>query len=437
MLGPELHVQDAMRDPGDERVASSPPAPRAQTEQRADAGRDAEPMSRSRTSAGTGTVGMDDTSPPSSGGVGGGGLPQPSGGAATEAALPLPEPRLEATQHAVTGVQANHRDPARALRIGAVVLVFAACGGAFAAYTFGYFGSVRAAGVRPETTAAATARPVADPGHTAAAAPSAAAAVGSARDVLRAALRSDSSRIARIAASALARTGEPEALAYLAGSTAKEPSDLAKVDIHYALARGGDARGVDGLVAASTAGRRDVRLEAARRLALLGDKRAIGTLTQFLDVSQLRLGAAEQLAYLAEPRAIQILEAVRADFKATSDDKARAAIALGHAGRSEVAPTLHELLANARFNAFAAAALARLGDSASGAVRTLLVSQLSVPSLRVAAARALRILEPGLDSAPVIGPLVAQLASSKHGEQVAAAEAVLILAGPAAWSRRE
>ena len=177
-----------------------------------------------------------------------------------------------------------------------------------------------------------------------------------------------------------------------------------------------------------------MKLEAARRLALLGDKRAIDTLAQNLEVSQLRLGAAEQLAYLAEPRAIKELQAIQADPKSSPDDKARAAIALGHAGKAEVAPALHLLLNDARFNAFAAASLARLHDASAHA---LLVKQLEVSSLRVTAARSLRVLDPRLDPVPLLPPLVANLASAKDTEQVQAAEAVLLLAGPVAWSEHD
>ncbi len=261
-----------------------------------------------------------------------------------------------------------------------------------------------------------------------------AAAIDQARRVLRTALDSRSPRVQRVAASALARTGDPAAIATLAAALAKETSDLGKLDILYALARGGDKRGTEGLITALSAPRRDVRAEAARRLALLGNKRAIDTLVQYLDVSQLRLGAAEQLAFLAEPRAIKALEDLRGEAAASADDKARAAIALGFAGKGAIAPVLHDLLADARFNVFAAAALASLHDPAA---RPVLVKQLEVSSLRVAAARSLRRLDPSLDPVPLLEPLIAALASNKDTEQVQAAEAVLLIAGPIEWSAHD
>jgi HEAT repeat protein/YHS domain-containing protein len=330
----------------------------------------------------------------------------------------------------------NADEPLHKSRLGLVLLlVLVLGGGVFAAYQFGYLDSL----LKKDSHAVAPAKPVETPvvdANTADATPkvTAAASVEKAREVLRHALRSDSPRVQRVAAEALARTGDPEALAQLAGSLAKETSDVAKIEILYALARGGDKRGVDGLVAGLGAPRRDVKLEAARRLALLGDKRAIDTLAQYLEVSQLRLGAAEQLAYLAEPRAIKVLETVQADPKSIPDEKARAAIALGHAGKAAVAPALHDLLKVKEFSAFAAASLARLHDASA---HPLLVKQLEVSSLRVAAARSLRTLDPALDPVPLLPPLIASMSSAKDTEQVQAAEAVLLLAGPPAWSEHD
>src|SRR6185295_11807802 len=159
----------------------------------------------------------------------------------------------------------------------------------------------------------------------------------------------ESPRVQRVAAAALARTGDTEAIAYLTGALAKETSDVSRLDLAYALAR-------------------------------VGDHRAVPVLASYLEVSQLRLGAAEQLAYLADPAAIKALDQVRADPKSSADEKARATIALGIAGRSDVIPDLQALLKDARFNAFAASALAQIKDPSGKAV---LVEQLAVPSLRV------------------------------------------------------
>jgi HEAT repeat protein/YHS domain-containing protein len=322
-----------------------------------------------------------------------------------------------------------HRSRAWVLILMLVVLG----GGAFAAYQLGYLDAL----FKQDSHAATPAPPkpveVADAGVDAPGI-TAEAAVAKARDVLRTALHSDSPRVQRLAASALARTGDADAIAALVTTLAKEQSDLAKLDILYALARAGDKRGLDGLVAALAAPRRDMRAEAAHHLAQLGDKRAIDTLAQYLDVSQLRLGAAVELAYLAEPRAVKTLEAVRADPAASADDKARAAIALGYAGKADIAPVLHDLLGDARFNAFAAASLASLHDAAA---RPVLVKQLEVSALRITAARSLRQLDPSLDPLPLLHPLVAALASAKDTDRVQAAEAILELAGPPAWSVHE
>jgi HEAT repeat protein len=262
--------------------------------------------------------------------------------------------------------------------------------------------------------------------------PSLESSVDRAREVLKKHMHSDSPRVQRVAAAALARTGDKDAVAALVDVLAREASDVAKLDIGYALARGGDKRGGDALATAATSGRsRDVRAEASRLLALLGDQRAIPTLSSYLEVSQLRLGAAEQLAFIAEPRALKVLDQIRADAKSSVDDKARATIALGIAGRGDVAPALRELLSDGRFNAFAATALASLHDPAALPV---LEGHLEIPSLRVGAARALRRLDPKLDAQPLLPPLLAALESGKDTEQVQVAEAVLLLAGPVEWS---
>jgi hypothetical protein len=159
----------------------------------------------------------------------------------------------------------------------------------------------------------------------------------------------------------------------------------------------------------------------------------VPVLVEYLDVVQLRLGAAEQLAPLAEPRALKALEATRADAKASPDDRARATVALAGAGHQELAPAVRELLASGRENSYAAAALARLHDAAA---RPVLVEQLAVPSLRVGAARALRILDPAIDGA-LLPPLAAALASAKDTERAQVAETLLLLAGPPAWARAE
>ncbi len=268
--------------------------------------------------------------------------------------------------------------------------------------------------------------------------PDAAASVAQAREILTVNLASQSPRVQRVAAAALSRTGDPKAIELLASALTKETSDIIKLDIAYALARAGDKRGRAALVNGLGSARRDIKAAAGRSLALLGDERAAQGLAPYLGVTQLRLGAAEALAYLADPNAVAVLDQLRggpeaADAKTSPDDRARATIALGFAGRTDVIPDLHKLLDDPRFNAFAAHALAKLRDQAA---KPLLIEQLAIPSLRVDAARSLRVLEPTFDATPHLGALLAALGSLKDTEQVQVAEAILLLAGEASWSER-
>jgi len=260
-----------------------------------------------------------------------------------------------------------------------------------------------------------------------------------ARSVLRTQLKSNSPRVQRVAASALARTGDDEARETLAHALASETNETTKIDIAYALARSGDRRGTDAILAAltkarATVDRRDPRLEVGTRLARLGDKRAVSVLESSLEITQNRLGVAETLAAFHEPRVIKVLEQVRGDEKSAPDEKARATIALGNAGKSEVAPALREMLPDARNNFFAAVALANLHDEAA---RPVLIKQLEIPSLRVQAARALRKLAPEAPVNDLLPPLLGALESNKDTEQVQIAEAILLLTGPPTWSEHE
>lgn len=320
----------------------------------------------------------------------------------------------------------------RGSRTGLVIALIAVlgAGGAYLAYRFLLVKSTPSAEQTPETPPPPPPKPP-DPPKQKPVTP--AQAVTKARDMLVKNLGSESPRVERVAAAALARTGDTQALAFLAGALAKETSDVSRLDLAYALARAGDKKGIDALVAGLQSQRRDVRIQAGQQLALVGDKRAAPVLAGYLDVSQLRLGAAEKLAVLADPAAVKALDAVRADPKSTADEKARATIALGIAGRSDVIPEIQALLEDVHFNAFAASALAQLHDASA---KPVLVEQLAVPSLRVEAARALRRLEPALDPAPYLPQLLAALASQKDTEQIQTAEAILLLAGDAGWSER-
>jgi HEAT repeat protein len=174
--------------------------------------------------------------------------------------------------------------------------------------------------------------------------------------------------------------------------------------------------------------RRDVKADAARHLIALGDDAGLDFLHTLLGVTQHRLGAAEALARRKDPKAMAALAAIHDAPGTEADDRLRAAIALGAGGTVAVAPELRTALADPRFRPAAAAALAELGDSAA---RDALVAGLGVPSLRVDAARALRRLSPDLDAAPLVTPLIDALATERDNSQVSAAEAILVLTGPA------
>ncbi len=327
----------------------------------------------------------------------------------------------------------THDSGGKGLRIAIVLVVLVAAAGA-AAYFLGAFDGML--GKHPTAAVRSDAAPRVEVVPDAAPPPpvSREQALARAQELLRKQMKSDSPRVQRVAASALARTGDKAAIDLLAAALSKENGDLARLDLAYALARAADKRGIEALMATAKGTKRDPKLEAGRRLALLGDKRAIDVLANYLDVSQLRLGIAEQLAFLAEPRALKVLDEVRLDPKAVPDEKARATIALGHASRADILPKLRELLADDRNNAFAAVALAGLKDESA---RPVLVKQLTIPSLRVQAARALRRLAPEADVSPLLPPLLLLLDSNKDTEQVQIAEAILLLAGPPAWSERE
>lgn len=320
-------------------------------------------------------------------------------------------------------------------RVIAIVLLLVAAAAAVAYVTL-LRDSVAAATIPPPAIRAVApkieappAQPVVEP----------AAAVEQAVAALGADLAGNSPRVQRVAAAALARTKDPRAIEALAGwlglAKAEAPggelTDLARLDLAHALALAGDARGTTYLAAALRSARGELRDESARLLVLLDDPRGVPHLLDLLQISQRRLGAAEHLAHLAEPRAVKVLEQLRADPKTSADDKARATIALGNAGRADVGPALHAMLADPHFNAFAAAALAELKDPAA---RPILEHQLESPILRVGAARALRRLVPQLDARPLLPALLTALRADRDVDRAQTAEAILLLAGPATWS---
>lgn len=248
----------------------------------------------------------------------------------------------------------------------------------------------------------------------------------------------DSPRVQRLAAAALSRTGDGDAIERLALALQKDTlEDAGRHDVAYALARAKDKRGLDAMTAAIAAPRRDDKLTVGRLLVQLGDTRAVTALTPYLELPQHKLGAAEWLARLAEPRAIKALEQIRADEKATPDDKARTAIALTLAGKPGFGDELHALLKDPRWNWFAAEALATKRDDAA---RPVLVKLLEVTSLRVGAARSLRALAPERTHDAELKTLITALDhpdKQKDTEQLTIAEAILLLSGPPAWAEHQ
>lgn len=241
-------------------------------------------------------------------------------------------------------------------------------------------------------------------------------------------------RIAREAARALARTGDGAAREALVRALQYEPSEIARLDVAYALARGGDDRGTAVLVEALRSPRRDVRADAARYLVVLGDRRGVPTLETMLSIHQLKVGAAVSLARIDHAEAIEVLDAVRTDPRSSHEEKLRALVALGLAGKAQVADELRARLDDNEQNVGAAQALARLRDPAAAPV---LVRQLGVPSLQVEAAVALRRLDASFDPSPHLPALVTALDSGKDTLTVPAAEAILVLTGPADQAERD
>ena len=105
-------------------------------------------------------------------------------------------------------------------------------------------------------------------------------------------------RYRRLAGMALARLQHAGAMATLAELLKSETSDLSRIDIAYGLALAGDASGREYLVGELESRRRDVRIDAARRLVQLNDDAGRKALHQMLGVRSHRLGAASVLALL-------------------------------------------------------------------------------------------------------------------------------------------
>ena len=256
-------------------------------------------------------------------------------------------------------------------------------------------------------------------------------AVRDAKSVLLDYIKDGSPRVSRLAAGALGRTGDPAAVAALQQAVKQEKVAAARFKVAYELARAGDKSGREALVTGLGAPERSDKLDAATRLAQLGDDRAKPLLSSLLNVAQHKLRAAEELARLRDPAASKLLEQVRADAKSSVDEKATATIALYRAGKRELADDVKKLLEVDSWKAFAAYALGEAGDASA---KPLLVEQLTKGvGVKVRAAYALRPLV-GDDAVALLAPLVEQLRGPKDQEQIMAAEAILLLAGDPAWA---
>ena len=108
----------------------------------------------------------------------------------------------------------------------------------------------------------------------------------------------------------------------------------------------------------------------------------------------------------------------------------RAAVALGLAGDRSVRAKLHKIVKDQRYRVRAAHALAALKDRAA---IPELVAQLDMPSLRVAAALALR----RLDHPVKLEPVAAGLYTANDIARTKAAEAIMILVGAKSLSERD
>ncbi len=241
--------------------------------------------------------------------------------------------------------------------------------------------------------------------------------------------KSSSPRVKRLAAQALARTGDPAALAELRGLLGEEQSQLGRIQIAYALARAGDQAARKELRDQLAVERRDVRLDAARSLVQLGDDSGRKTLRAMLPLDNYRLGAAGLLARLKDPEGIKALRA-ELSKKSSAENVMRAVVALGRAGEVDVQEQLRTIVYDRRYNVGAADALAALGD---GAAVEPLTQQLGLSAMRVQAALWLRRLDQKVD----LAPLALALETGDEASRVSAAEALLVLTGPATLAERD
>lgn len=313
-----------------------------------------------------------------------------------------------------------------------VVLLVAAVGGggAYAAYHALAVEKQPAAEAPPPTDAAAAAVVVED-------APSATkeAAVSAARKLLLETIANNTSRVQGLAAAALGRTGDPAAVAWLQTAIKTERVTSSRFRFAYALARAGDMAGRDVLAEGLKLQNRSDKIDAANKLALLDDPRAVPMLRSLLAIADQKLGAAEMLARFKDADGLRVLEQVLATEKDEAERR-RAMIALYRAGKTN-GDDVRELLDDkeSTWRSPAIYALAEVGKDPS--VKMDLVDQVThATGSKVRAALALRKLA-GDATDEALPALLALIVGPKDQEQVAAAEAVLILAGEPQWAEVE
>lgn len=250
--------------------------------------------------------------------------------------------------------------------------------------------------------------------------PSAAVLRRAAIEELESHLLAGGTRFQRLAGIALARIQNPSAVARLTELLAIEDSDLSRIDIAYGMALGGESKGRDYLVNELKNKRRDVRIDAARRLAELGDDAGRKTLVQMLSVRSHRLGAASVLAMLDDAEGLAVLSKTLNDKGETDENRMRAAVGLGRAGDQSARELLLEILHEGRYVVDAAGALAALGDKEAVPA---LERQLELSAMRVAAAESLRAMGAEVD----LTIIATAMTSANEDGRIAAAEAILIL----------
>ena len=233
-------------------------------------------------------------------------------------------------------------------------------------------------------------------------------------------LDSGTPRFQRVAGLALARVAHPAALERLSVLLKSEDSDLARIDIAFGLARAGDMLGREYLKSELASRRRDVRIDAGRRLAQLHDDAGRKALRQMLKVRTHKLGAAAVLALLGDEEGLAVLHQTLAAASSSDENRMRAAVGLGLSGDDSVKESLLTILQDSRYVVDAAGALAVLGDS--NAVPALM-RQLELTSMRVSAAESLALMNHDVD----LQGLASSLLTSNELGRTAAAEAILIL----------